>query len=72
MRVRALEKGFIGGAIRREGEEFEVSDKAFSKKWMEKVKGKHKKAEPVDESEVKAHNIPPEAVSTLKITEPEM
>lgn len=64
-------KGFIGGQMRKAGDEFECTDKAFSKDWMEKVKtkGKITKSEPVESFEVKAYNIPSEARSTLQLTE---
>lgn len=67
-------KGFIGGQLRKAGDEFECTDKAFSDKWMEKVKakGKQPKAKPVEESEVKAYNIPSEAISSFQLTELDM
>lgn len=45
MKVRALEKGYYGHKLRREGEVFHVEgEKAFSKKWMEKISGGKRKA----------------------------
>lgn len=47
MKVRATQKGYYGGALRRPGtekepgDEFEIADEShFSKKWMEKIEEK--------------------------------
>lgn len=42
MKVKATQKGYFGGKLRREDDVFECEEKEFSKKWMEKVDGRKK------------------------------
>ena len=45
IKVRAIEQGYFGDKIRKEGEEFTIdNEKQFSEFWMEKVGGKKKAA----------------------------
>ena len=37
MKVKAISKGFYGGSIKAEGEEFVLADKKEIGKWMEEV-----------------------------------
>lgn len=46
VKVKATQKGYFGGKLRREDDTFKINEKEFSEKWMEKVDGR-KKAEKV-------------------------
>ncbi len=55
--VKAVERGYFGGKIRRVGDVFECPEKSISKRWMEKVKGR-KKEVVKEPPQVKSYNIP--------------
>ena len=51
MKVKAKQKGYFGGKLRQEDDEFEVgTEKEFSSKWMEKVDGRKKSSVPVSQA----------------------
>jgi len=42
VKVKATQKGYLGGKLRKEDDTFKVNEKEFSEKWMEKVDGRKK------------------------------